>query len=68
MHRDYILKETNSFFMNDGTRIIERTYTHGLVTREVDTSKQEWYNKLINIKKNDKSKQKNLSKCTENSE
>ena len=53
--------------MSDGTRIIQRVYTHGLITREVDTSKIDWYNKLINIK-NDKNKQKNLLKSSANSE
>ena len=53
--------------MNDGTRIVERIYTHGLTTREVDTSKIEWYKKLINIK-HDKNQQKNLLKSSANSE
>ena len=53
--------------MNDGTRIIQRVYTHGLITREVDTSKIEWYKKLINIK-HDKNKQKDLLKSPANSE
>lgn len=60
MFRDYILEETNSFFKKDGTRIIERKYSHGLTTREVDTTKINWYNKLINIK-NDRFKQTSMS-------
>lgn len=50
MLKEYILEETNSFFNSDGTRIVVRKYSHGLITREVDTTKIKWYNKLIKLK------------------
>ena len=52
--RNYRLKEQSSYYLNDGVRVIQRRYDCGLTTRELDCSNAEWYNKLINKKRNEK--------------
>ena len=47
---DKYLVRRNSYFRDDGIRVIERKYSCGLKTRELDYTKQDWYIKLINIK------------------
>tara|TARA_Y100000004_G_scaffold178820_1_gene221755 strand:+ start:293 stop:472 length:180 start_codon:yes stop_codon:yes gene_type:complete len=43
----------HSFFLNDGTRVIERKYSCGLKTREIDDTKIDWYKNLIKTKQDE---------------
>tara|TARA_R100001509_G_C4676697_1_gene152068 strand:- start:247 stop:426 length:180 start_codon:yes stop_codon:yes gene_type:complete len=42
----------NSYFLEDGVRVIERKYSCGLKTREIDNTKVDWYKNLIKTKQN----------------
>ena len=60
--QNYRLKETSSYYLNDGVRVIQRKYDCGLTTRELDCTKAEWYNKLIKHKRNEKTNTRSTHK------
>ena len=43
----------NSYFLDDGVRVIERKYSCGLKTREIDDTKIDWYKNLIKTKQDE---------------